>query len=219
MPALAFGTWKIDKDTTADMVYQAIEHGYRHIDTACDYGNEKEVGEGIRRALHAGIIESREHLWVTSKLWCTHHKKEHVKEGETRQTLIFSTQHALVKYAISFVAVKALCLHVFVFSMWGINDVRQIHFVCLRFCDFEQPCSSLCPTLVWTTWTSTTYTFRLPLRTCPSVSGILRAGSSTRMPRSRLFISQKSRFMKRGALWKNSWMKEGLETLGFAMST
>lgn len=81
MPALAFGTWKVDKDTTADIVYQAIEHGYRHIDTAPDYGNEKEVGEGIRRALNSGLIESREHLWVSSKLWSTHHKKEHVQEA------------------------------------------------------------------------------------------------------------------------------------------
>ena len=47
------------------------------LDCACDYGNEKEVGEGIRAALDAGTC-TREELWVTSKLWNTFHAKEHV---------------------------------------------------------------------------------------------------------------------------------------------
>ena len=45
-------------------------HRYRHIDCACDYGNEKEVGDGIRIAISEGVC-SRKDLWVTSKLWCT----------------------------------------------------------------------------------------------------------------------------------------------------
>jgi len=58
-------------------VYTAIKHGYRHIDSACDYGNEKEVGEGIARAIEEGVC-SRDELWVTSKLWCTFHDPIHV---------------------------------------------------------------------------------------------------------------------------------------------
>jgi D-xylose reductase len=44
MPLLGFGTWKVPKSVCSDTVYNAIKHGYRLIDCACDYGNEKEVG-------------------------------------------------------------------------------------------------------------------------------------------------------------------------------
>ena len=52
-------------------VVDAIRIGYRHLDCACDYGNEEQVGEGIRRALEEGLVASRSDLWVTSKLWNT----------------------------------------------------------------------------------------------------------------------------------------------------
>mmetsp|Transcript_5523 Transcript_5523/g.10372 ORF Transcript_5523/g.10372 Transcript_5523/m.10372 type:complete len:356 (-) Transcript_5523:312-1379(-) len=78
MPKVGLGTWKIPKDTAADNIVTAIRLGYRHLDCACDYGNEKEVGEGIRRAISEGIIADRSELFVTSKLWNTYHAKEHV---------------------------------------------------------------------------------------------------------------------------------------------
>lgn len=78
IPELGFGLWKIDKDICADVVYQAIEAGYRHFDSAADYGNEKEVGQGLKRAINDGLVK-REELWVTSKLWNTYHRKEHVQ--------------------------------------------------------------------------------------------------------------------------------------------
>lgn len=78
MPSVGLGLWKIDNDKTSDMVYAAIQAGYRHLDAACDYGNEREAGEGIARALADGIC-TREQLWVTSKLWNTYHKAEHVR--------------------------------------------------------------------------------------------------------------------------------------------
>ena len=78
MPAVGFGCWKVPKEKTAECVYTAIKSGYRLIDEACDYGNEKECGEGIKKALDEGLIK-REDLFVTSKLWNTFHKKEHVK--------------------------------------------------------------------------------------------------------------------------------------------
>ena len=49
----------------------------RHIDAACDYGNEKEVGKGLKRALSEGLVKRGE-IWITSKLWNTYHHKEHV---------------------------------------------------------------------------------------------------------------------------------------------
>ena len=54
MPAVGLGLWKIDQQC-AETVYNAIQVGYRHLDSACDYGNEVEVGEGIARALADGL--------------------------------------------------------------------------------------------------------------------------------------------------------------------
>ena len=77
IPPVGFGLWKVSQDTCADTVYEAIKAGYRHLDSACDYGNEKQVGEGIVRAISDGLC-TRDDLWITSKLWNTYHAKEHV---------------------------------------------------------------------------------------------------------------------------------------------
>ncbi|MCZ2344178.1 MAG: aldo/keto reductase [Bacteroidales bacterium] len=77
-PDVGLGCWKIAPAEAPGLVEQAIRLGYRHIDCACDYGNEKEVGVGIRAALQAGVC-SREELWVTSKLWNCYHAPEHVR--------------------------------------------------------------------------------------------------------------------------------------------
>ena len=76
--SIGLGLWKIAKDQCAETVYSAIELGYRHLDSACDYGNEVEVGQGIARALADGLC-ARDELSVTSKLWNTYHSPEHVK--------------------------------------------------------------------------------------------------------------------------------------------
>lgn len=79
IPQLGLGTWKIAKNYAADVVYEAIKTvGVRHIDCASDYGNEVEVGQGIRRAIEEGIVR-RGDLWITSKLWNTYHREEHVE--------------------------------------------------------------------------------------------------------------------------------------------
>eukprot|EP00937_MAST-01D_sp_MAST-1D-sp2_P001651 g1651.t1 len=85
MPVMSLGCWKIERAVTKDVVVEAIRAGYRGLDCACDYGNEKEVGEGIQQAIAEGLV-TREQLFVTSKLWCTYHKKEHV-EPACRKTL------------------------------------------------------------------------------------------------------------------------------------
>jgi len=78
MPLVGFGLWKISQQDCADAVYNAIKAGYRHLDSACDYGNEIQVGQGIQKAIADGLC-TREELWVTSKLWNTFHAKEHVE--------------------------------------------------------------------------------------------------------------------------------------------
>ena len=75
---IGLGLWKIPNDQCADTVYKAIELGYRHLDSACDYGNEIEVGQGINKALANGLC-TRDDLSITSKLWNTYHRREHVK--------------------------------------------------------------------------------------------------------------------------------------------
>ncbi len=80
MPAVGLGIWKIDRSDTAAAVENAIEIGYRHIDSAADYGNEQEAGAGIASAIAKGHA-TRDELWVTSKLWNTFHRKEHVREA------------------------------------------------------------------------------------------------------------------------------------------
>jgi len=78
MPIVGFGLWKVTKSSCADTVYNAIKSGYRLFDGAGDYGNEKEAGEGVRRAIKDGLVK-REELFITSKLWNTFHAKEHVE--------------------------------------------------------------------------------------------------------------------------------------------
>jgi D-xylose reductase len=77
-PEVGLGLWKIDRPAVAGLIEEAARVGYRHFDSACDYGNEPEAGQGIRRVLHSGLCR-RDQLWVTSKLWNTFHAPEHVR--------------------------------------------------------------------------------------------------------------------------------------------
>jgi 2,5-diketo-D-gluconate reductase B len=63
IPALGFGTWLIEGDDAREAVRDALEIGYRQIDTARAYGNEREVGAGIRES---GV--AREDFWLTTKV-------------------------------------------------------------------------------------------------------------------------------------------------------
>lgn len=76
IPQLGLGTWFIDDDKAADAVKAAVEIGYRHIDTAQAYGNERGVGEGVRTC---GI--PREELFVVSKVAAEHKTYEEAMAG------------------------------------------------------------------------------------------------------------------------------------------
>jgi 2,5-diketo-D-gluconate reductase A len=64
IPQLGVGTYKVPADLTAELVAGALADGYRHVDTAALYGNESEVGEGMRRS---GL--DRDEIFVTTKVW------------------------------------------------------------------------------------------------------------------------------------------------------
>lgn len=66
VPKLGFGTWQITGEDCTAAVRDALELGYRHIDTARAYGNEAEVGRGIAQS---GV--ERGHVFVTTKVWYT----------------------------------------------------------------------------------------------------------------------------------------------------
>ena len=64
IPQLGLGVYKLETDIAEGLIHQAIEAGYRRIDTASFYGNEAEVGAGVRTS---GL--AREELFVTTKIW------------------------------------------------------------------------------------------------------------------------------------------------------
>lgn len=84
IPKLGLGTWFIADENAAQAVCDAVETGYRHIDTAQAYGNEKGIGEGIRKC---GI--NREDLFITTKL------AAEAKDYQTAATAIEGSLQAL----------------------------------------------------------------------------------------------------------------------------
>lgn len=76
IPAIGYGTYKANGPIAADVVCDALQKGYRHIDGAACYANENYVGEGIRKS---GI--KREDIFVTSKVWNTRRGYERTLEA------------------------------------------------------------------------------------------------------------------------------------------
>jgi len=81
IPAIGLGTWELRGRTCARLVEQAVRLGYRHIDTAQVYENEREVGEGLR----ASKVR-RDEVFVTTKVW-TNHFAPHDLERSTKESL------------------------------------------------------------------------------------------------------------------------------------
>lgn len=68
IPAVGLGTWQSEEGDARNAVKVALKNGYRHIDTAAVYGNEEEVGQGIK---DSGV--PRSDIFITTKLWNTDH--------------------------------------------------------------------------------------------------------------------------------------------------
>jgi diketogulonate reductase-like aldo/keto reductase len=81
IPAIGLGTWELRGRTCARLVEQALKLGYRHIDTAQAYENEREVGDGLRAS---GV--RRNDVFVTTKVWTTHFAP-HDLERSTKESL------------------------------------------------------------------------------------------------------------------------------------
>ncbi|GLR84729.1 aldo/keto reductase [Bradyrhizobium iriomotense] len=82
IPALGLGTWELSGRTCARVVEQALRLGYRHIDTAQVYDNEREVGDGVRAS---GV--RRDDVFITTKVW-TNHFAPHDLERSVKESLV-----------------------------------------------------------------------------------------------------------------------------------
>lgn len=79
IPSLGFGTWNLPRDErTTELIEQAILTGYRHVDCAAGYGNEKQVGAAFSKCFQSGIV-NREDLFITSKLMNSRHNPSDVR--------------------------------------------------------------------------------------------------------------------------------------------
>ncbi|WFU38006.1 aldo/keto reductase [Bradyrhizobium sp. CB82] len=82
IPALGLGTWELSGRTCARVVEQALRLGYRHVDTAQVYDNEREVGDGVRAS---GV--RRDDVFITTKVW-TNHFAPHDLERSVKESLV-----------------------------------------------------------------------------------------------------------------------------------
>jgi alcohol dehydrogenase (NADP+) len=86
IPVIGMGTFGSDNygaEEIAEAVRVAIKMGYRHLDCAAVYGNEKEIGDVLRELFQEGVVK-REELWITSKVW---NDKHHDVKGACKDSL------------------------------------------------------------------------------------------------------------------------------------
>ncbi|QKX56056.1 uncharacterized protein TRUGW13939_03156 [Talaromyces rugulosus] len=111
MPAIGLGTWQSRNDEVRDAVKTALEAGYRHIDAAAVYGNEKQVGDGIKASgVPRGEIFVSIPQFACSpkkliKLWNTHHESEHVEAALNKSLADLQTDYLdlyLIHWPVSF---------------------------------------------------------------------------------------------------------------------
>ena len=112
MPALGLGVFQSPPEETTAAVQAALEVGYRHIDTAAAYGNEREVGEGIRRS---GL--PRGDVFIETKVWVSDYGYDHAlhawdkavgKLGVEQLDLLILHQPATDRFGETIAAYKAL---------------------------------------------------------------------------------------------------------------
>ncbi|PYI11475.1 aldehyde reductase 1 [Aspergillus sclerotiicarbonarius CBS 121057] len=81
IPQLGFGTWQSAPGQVGDAVYEALKAGYRHLDLATIYQNQREVADGIKRAYKDVPGLKREDIFITSKLWNSQHDPAVVEQS------------------------------------------------------------------------------------------------------------------------------------------
>ncbi|KFH43048.1 Glycerol dehydrogenase-like protein [Hapsidospora chrysogenum ATCC 11550] len=79
IPTLGYGTWKAAPGEVGQGVLEALKAGYRHLDLAKIYQNQKEVAQGIKQALKEVPGLKREDIFITSKLWNNRHRPDQVE--------------------------------------------------------------------------------------------------------------------------------------------
>ena len=88
IPALGFGTWKLRGREATEMVARALAEGWRHVDTARMYGNEAEVGAGLRAA-----SVPRSEVFLTTKIWPDDHAPEALRAAAEDSLRKLGTDH------------------------------------------------------------------------------------------------------------------------------
>ncbi|KAG2332576.1 hypothetical protein Bca4012_017859 [Brassica carinata] len=83
IPSVGLGTWQASPGVVGDAISTAVKIGYRHIDCAQMYDNEKEIGAALKILFDDDVVK-REELFITSKLWCTDHDPQDVPEALNR---------------------------------------------------------------------------------------------------------------------------------------
>ncbi len=100
IPAVGFGTYLIEQSDVAEAVHTAIDVGYRHIDTAAVYNNERGVGEGLRRGLASNAL-NRDDIFVTTKLWPG--AAEWGEKPKTYEETLEECEHSLQRLGLNYV--------------------------------------------------------------------------------------------------------------------
>ncbi|KAJ9180665.1 hypothetical protein P3X46_008879 [Hevea brasiliensis] len=83
IPSVGLGTWAAAPNAIGGAFTTAVKVGYRHVDCAQMYGNEKQIGVALKKVFKDGLVK-REDLWITSKLWNTDHAPEDVPQALNR---------------------------------------------------------------------------------------------------------------------------------------
>jgi 2,5-diketo-D-gluconate reductase B len=88
VPTIGIGVFEVERGETEETVADALAAGYRHVDTASAYGNEEEVGAGLKRS---GV--DRDDVWVTTKVWLDRFAPDRLRASAERSLRLLGLEH------------------------------------------------------------------------------------------------------------------------------